>query len=114
VVKYVKHAPRKINLPEAAYVQPEVELVPEFLRDLETAPGRCYSPSAVEMNCPAIPGVVCTKCCLAELGETMMHLSIRTSQAIPKERYYRDLDAAQAKPDREWRRQWEYSRTWSE
>lgn len=104
--------PRRVQLPESAYVDFEVQLVPGHLAELEQVPGRCYSAESVEFDCPGTAGVICTRCALAELGETLMHLQIRTNQGIPKDKYYRDLDRAYAEPDPEFKRQFIRSRTW--
>jgi hypothetical protein len=104
--------PKRVQLAESAYVAPAVDLVPDYLSDLETVPGRCYSPDVVELNCPGVPGIICTKCALSELGETLTHLQIRTHYGTPKAVYYRNLDRAYAEPDPEFRRQFNRSRTW--
>lgn len=104
--------PRRVQLPQSAYVAPDEPLVPDYLDDLERAPGRCYSAEPVEFGCPDVPGIICTRCALVELGETLMHLQIRTNAGIPKDKYYRDLDRAYTEPDPEFRRQFTRSRTW--
>lgn len=102
--------PRKIQLPETAYTAPDAPLVPEHLAGLETVPGRCYSADVVQLSCPAMAGVMCSDCALAELGESWSNLKTRTNAAIPKVKYYRDLDRAQSGPDPDFVRQQRWAR----
>lgn len=102
--------PRKVQLPETAYTDSDEPLVPDYLAELETIAGRCYSPDVVVMNCRGGPGLVCTDCAMAELDERWSLFKARTNAGIPKAKYYRDLDNAQSRPDPEFARQQRWAR----
>lgn len=96
--------PARVTLPDSAYSDMAGLCVPESLADCELLPGRCYSLDSV-IQCPQSAGnVVCTDCSLRELGESWANFKSRTNAAIPKAKFYRDLDAAQAGPDLHFRR----------
>lgn len=86
-------------LPTSAYVDPEPWVIPPAVADLETVPGRCFS-SAVVTQCPQpAPGIVCTDCAMAELGEHWSNFKARTNSGTPKGVFYARLDREQSQPD---------------
>lgn len=96
--------PSRVALPESAFVDPEALYVPESVADLESVPGRCYSAESVAF-CPlGAAATVCLDCALVELGEDWTNFKTRTNAAIPKDKFYRDLDRAQGEPDPHFRR----------
>lgn len=102
--------PRRARVPQAAYAAPEVPLVPDYLAGLPKAPGRCYSPDTVQLNCRGAVGIVCTDCALVELGEGWVNLKARTNAGTPKGKFYATLDREQARPDPEFARQQRWAR----
>lgn len=96
--------PARVTLPDSAYADMTGLSVPVSLQNLEPVPGRCFS-TETYVQCPQGGGmVVCTECALVELGESWTNFKSRTNAAIPKAKFYRDLDAAQAAPDPHFRR----------
>lgn len=102
--------PRKVALPESAYMDLDAFEIPASVVDLEMVPGRCFSHQDV-VRCPqSASNVVCMNCAMVELGERWPDFKARTNAGVPKVKWYRDLDRAQAEPDPEFARQQRRSR----
>lgn len=102
--------PSKVALPTDAYVDMTDLSVPECVADLEVVPGRCWSAKSAVRCSQSGPDVVCTECCMVELGESLELFNVRTNQGIPKAKFYRDLDRAQSMPDPSYRRMMAWKR----
>lgn len=60
------------------------------------------SMTGILAECLAGPGPAwCLPCCELELGESMMNISARTGQGVPKGKFYRDLERKQAEDSRD-------------
>lgn len=81
--------PKRVNVPQSAYTALAEPPLPDYLRELESVPGRCYSPAAVVFCRSPAPGVVCRDCSVAELGEFWEDLVTRCNAGLTKSQYER-------------------------
>lgn len=92
-------APKRVILAESAYVSPPPIPVPEYLADLVESSWACYSRAAVVFCGSPGPGIVCTGCAMAELGEEWTNFKARTNAGLTRAAYDRKLEAEQRDPD---------------
>lgn len=81
-------------------------VTPDCVADLVEVASVCFSRLPVVQCDQPAPGIECTKCTLAVLGEKWDLLKARTNAGIPKAKFYRDLDREQSVPDPAFRRAW--------